>query len=59
MTRFSISIPHWYVKFDYVKNSFSPPTIKEWNKGHPNKRNSENYALFKKRVFAFKKASAK
>lgn len=56
-TRYSNSIPHLDVKFDYVKNFFLPPFIKEWSNVHSNKRNSENYALFKISFFAFKKAS--
>ena len=54
MTRCKKSIPLLNVKHDYFKNSFFPSTIIEWN----NIRNSDNLALFKKRILAFIRPSA-
>ena len=53
MTRCKKSIPLLNVKHDYFKIFFFPSTIIEWNNLDSNKRNSENLALFKKRILAF------
>ena len=58
MTRCKKSIPLLNVKHDYFKNSFFPSTIIEWNNLDSNIRNSENLALFKKRILAFIRPSA-
>ena len=53
MTRCKKSIPLLNIKHDCFKNYFFPSTIIEWNKLDSNIRNSENLALFKKRILAF------
>ena len=53
MTRCKKSIPLLNVKHDYFKNSFFPSTIIEWKNLDSDIRNSENLALFKKRILAF------
>ena len=53
MTRHKNRVPLFNVKHDYFKNSFFPSTVIEWNKLDTNIRNSENLALFKKRILAF------
>ena len=60
MTRCKKSIPILNVKHDYfkIKNSFFPSTIIEWNNLDSNISNSENLALFKKRILAFIRPSA-
>ena len=58
MTRCKKSIPLLNVKHDYFKNYFFPSTIIEWNNLDSNIRNSENLALFKKRILAFIRPSA-
>ena len=58
MTRYNKSITLLNVKHDYFKNSFFPSTIIEWNNLHSSVRNSENLALFKKRILAFIRPSA-
>ena len=58
MTRCKKSIPLLNVKHDYFKNSFFPSTIIEWNNLDSNIRNSENLALFKKRILVFIRPSA-
>ena len=58
MTRCKKSIPLLNVKHDYFKNSFFPSTIIECNNLDSNIRNSENLALFKKRIMAFIRPSA-
>ena len=58
MKRCKKSISLLNVKHDYFKNSFFPSTIIEWNNLDSNIRNSENLALFKKRIMAFIKPSA-
>ena len=58
MTRHKNSIPRFNVKHDYLKNSFFPLTIIEWNNLDPNVRTSENLAPFKKRILAFIRPSA-
>ena len=58
MTRHKNSIPRFNVKHDYLKNSFFPLTIIEWNNLDSNIRTSENLAPFKKRILAFIRPSA-
>ena len=58
MTRCKKSIPLLNVKHDYFKIFFFPSTIIEWNNFDSNIRNSENLALFKKRILAFIRPSA-
>ena len=58
MTRYKKSIPLLNDKHDYFKNSFFPSIIIEWKNLDSNIRNSENLALFKKRILAFIRPSA-
>ena len=53
ITRHKNSIPHFNVRPDYMKNSFLPSIISEWNNLDSNIRNYESLALFKKCILAF------
>ena len=59
MARCKKSIPLLNVKHDYFKNSFFPSTIMKLNNLDSNIRNSENLALFKKRILASIRPSTK
>ena len=52
-TRNSGKIPSIFVKHDYFKNSFFPSTITEWNKLDCYIKNSDSFAIFKKRILEF------
>ena len=49
-TRQCNKIPAINVKHDFLKNTFFPSTIMEWNKLDWEIKNSENIATFKKRI---------
>ena len=57
MTRNKNSVPLFSVKYDCLKNSFSPSTIIEWNLDS-NIRDSEGLEIFNKRILAFIRPSA-
>ena len=52
-TRNSGKIPSIFVKHDYFKNSFFPSAIIEWNKLDCYTKNSDSFAIFKKRILEF------
>ena len=52
-TRNSGKIPSIVVKHDYFKNSFFLSAITEWNKLDCYIKNSDSFAIFKKRIFEF------
>ena len=52
-TRNSGKIPSIVVKHDYFKNSFFPSAIIEWNKLDCYIKNSDSFAIFKKRILEF------
>ena len=52
-TRNSGKIPSISVKHDYFKNSFFPSAITEWNKLDCYIKNSDSFAIFKKRILEF------
>ena len=52
-TRNSGKIPSIVVKHDYFKNSFFPSAITEWNKLDCYIKNSDSFAIFKKRILEF------
>ena len=58
MTRYKNSILLFYVKHEYLKNSFFTSSIIEWHNIDSNIRNSESLALSKKRILAFIRPSA-
>ena len=45
--------PCFNSKHNFFRNSFSPPTLTEWNNLDINIRNSESYASFKKSILRF------
>ena len=44
------NIPTFNVKHIFLKNSFLPSTVSEWNKLDPGIRNSESLSLFNKNI---------
>ena len=51
ITRNNDKLPHFKVKHNYIKNSFFPSTVIEWNKLDLNIRNFESLTSFKSKVF--------
>ena len=52
-TRNSGSIPFFFAKHGYFKNSFVRPAITEWNKLDCYIRNADSFKVFKKRLLGF------
>ena len=52
-TRNHNNIPLFNVKHEYLRNSFFPSTVTEWNKLNNNIRNSESVSAFKKQILKF------
>ena len=51
--RYCDNIPLLKINHNYVRNSFFPSSIVEWNKLSREVRNSENIRIFKKRILEF------
>ena len=52
-TKSSGSIPSFFVKHDYSKNSFFPSAITKWNKLDCYISNVDSFEIFKKRILSF------
>ena len=52
-TRNSDNIPSFFAKHDYLKNSFFPSAITEWNKLDCYIRNADSFKVFKNRLLSF------
>ena len=52
-TRNVHNLPILKSKYNFLKDSFFPSTISEWNKLDPSLRNSENFLTFKKNILQF------
>ena len=57
-TRQCNNIPTINVKHDFLKNTFSPSTIMEWNKLDWEIKNSKSIVTFKIRILSFIRPSA-
>ena len=57
-TRNSGTIPSFFAKHDYFKNSFFPSAITGWNKLHSYISNADSFQVFKKRILEFVKPLA-
>ena len=58
VTRNIHSIPFFKTRHTFLKKSFFPSTIIEWNKLDHNIRNSSSFNIFKKRILKFIRPSA-
>ena len=47
------NIPSFFAKHDYLKNSFFPSAITEWNKLDCYIRSADSFKVFKKRLLSF------
>ena len=56
-TRHIANIPSLSFKHDFLKNTFFPSTILEWNKLDPSLLNSANYNVLKNSVLKFVRPS--
>ena len=52
------NIPFFKTRHTFLKNSFFPPTIIEWNKLDHNIRNSSSFNIFRKSILKFIRPSA-
>ena len=57
-TRNANNIPHFKVKHSYLKNTFFPSFIIEWNKLDPEIQNAPSLNIFKKNILKFTRPTA-
>ena len=53
MTQISETIPKFWIKHEFLKNSFLSLTIHEWNDLCPNIRKPESINFFKNNILKF------